>query len=68
MPIVQYKGKPPEQRIADRLRSSSPSASMKVQDRLPADATKETNPMRTVSNCYYGGSQTPQTKGTNNGY
>jgi hypothetical protein len=67
MPIVQYKGKPPEQRIADRLRSSSPSAAAKVQDHRPADATTTNVPNRVVSNCYYGGSQTPQTKGNGNG-
>jgi hypothetical protein len=61
MPVI-YNGKSPEQRIQDRLRSSSPNAATKVQDHRPSDASVTTNPVRTISSCYYRGQQTPQTK------
>jgi len=63
MPQVIYRdGRGPAQRIADRLRSSSPSQA------VGSDAQSTTQPTRTITNVYYAASQQGgQRKGDDNG-
>jgi hypothetical protein len=46
------------QRVMDKLRCSSPADGRRDIDRLAAQGgTVETNPTRTITNIYYGGSE-----------
>jgi hypothetical protein len=60
MTEVIYKGKSPEQRIQDCLRSSSPASSAKPTNHRASQAQTTTVPTRTITNIYYGASQAPK--------
>jgi hypothetical protein len=56
MTEVKYRdGRGPAQRIADRLRCSSPASGQRPSDRQSAEVQKETVPNRTITNVYFGG-------------
>jgi len=48
-------GRSMEQRIHDRLRSSSPADGKRPQDRLASDHSAETHPTRTKTTIYHAG-------------
>jgi hypothetical protein len=47
-----------EQRIADRLRCSSPDSAKRPQDHQRSNASAETHPTRTITHTYFPGSAT----------
>ena len=60
-----HAGATAEQRIENRLRSSSLAQGERATDTQRADASKTTMPTRTITNVYYPGSSTKH--GGNNG-
>jgi hypothetical protein len=64
--VVYRDGRGPAQRIADRLRSSSPAQGQRPTDRQGSDAQKETVPNRTITTVYFPGSNVKH-GGDNNG-
>ena len=63
--VIYKDGRGAAQRIADRLKSSSPQAGQRPQDHITPDEGTTTQPNRTITNIYYGASQAK--KGNQNG-
>ena len=61
-------GRSMEQRIADRLRCSSPDSAKQPHNHLASNASIETNPTRTVTHTYFRGSAALHGRPKQNGY